>query len=283
LAIASAASFGQYASVGSFVAGSGYNQNFDTFGTGSVTLSGGTGTKFGNVGSFTELMYNNSGGSAATGQASATAGTGSSNAGGWYNWGVASATDRAFGSLTSNSFSGSASTNWFGLGLVNNASNTGFVALDFDIEQYRLGSNGVSDGYAISYALIKGSETNITASQLSNDALFTSTHINYQTSTDNYTTLSAMSNSNTVFAPISTGSPNTAVSGSVSVRMNLSLYGAGQTWEVGDRLVIRFSDLNVAGTDHGIGVDNVSVVPEPASMAVLGMGLAGLVSRRRRK
>lgn len=69
---------------------------------------------------------------------------------------------------------------------------------------------------------------------------------------------------------------------------------SGLTWDPGQDLWLRWSDVNDAGNDAGLGVDNITftadaepaAAPEPSSMAVMALGIGGLgvlVMRRRRK
>jgi hypothetical protein len=56
--------------------------------------------------------------------------------------------------------------------------------------------------------------------------------------------------------------------------------GGGATWADVDRLVFTFNGDHPA-TDFAL--TSIGTVPEPASMAILGVGLAGLLAKRRRK
>ncbi|ODU51419.1 hypothetical protein ABT09_03900 [bacterium SCN 57-13] len=60
-------------------------------------------------------------------------------------------------------------------------------------------------------------------------------------------------------------------------------------WTAGSSLWIKWTDLNDSGNDHALAIDDVTFtsranpVPEPASMAALGLGALGLIRRRRNK
>jgi len=59
-------------------------------------------------------------------------------------------------------------------------------------------------------------------------------------------------------------------------------------WIPGDSLFIRWNDVNDAGNDAGVAIDNLTmtatVVPEPSCVALLGLGIAAvaLLSRKTR-
>lgn len=64
-------------------------------------------------------------------------------------------------------------------------------------------------------------------------------------------------------------------------------FGLNQLWNPGEDLWIRWTKLNDAGSDHGLAIDNLEVsatpVPEPATMAVLGLGALAAIRRRNRR
>ena len=59
---------------------------------------------------------------------------------------------------------------------------------------------------------------------------------------------------------------------------------SGFVWQPGELLVLRWSDPNHAGNDHGLSIDNLSfsAVPGPGAGTLLGAGLI-LSARRRRR
>lgn len=58
-------------------------------------------------------------------------------------------------------------------------------------------------------------------------------------------------------------------------------------WDGATYLEFRIMTNNAAGSDEWIGVDDISItsdaVPEPATMTALGLGIAGLLARKRKR
>ncbi|NCT83758.1 MAG: PEP-CTERM sorting domain-containing protein [Comamonadaceae bacterium] len=185
------------------------------------------------------------------------ASTGTDTTGAAYSFGLAA--DRALGSIAS----GSLASPTLALALTNN---TGFAldsfTLRFDGEQWRNGGNTAVQQLTVQYGF-GSSFTGVT------------TWINAGAAFD------VKSLVNTATAA--------AVNGNVA-GLSANLGGTISTnWAAGDTLWIRWNDVNDAGNDHGLAIDNVSLsvtaaVPEPGSYAMLlaGLGAVGFIARRRR-
>ena len=302
MGLASAGAFAQFA-ISDFTTG--YSENFDTLSTSttSTPLGSANGGAFNTaiLGSNTsnQWVYGNSGASQPNYVGGAN---GSSNTGAFFGFGAGS--DWSLGSVASGNAASGGSTGgsvFTGLRLTNaTGSSTGYAGVDFALEQYRLGSistggTPIDDGYTISYRLYKASGTPFAFNDLESATGWSTAGIKYQVATDStYTSLSAETVGNFLKAPkIQSSTANLTGAAAIldgnlpenrtNYRLNFLLFSQGLSWETGDELVIRFADINVVGNDHGQGIDNVKAVPEPASMAVLGLGLLGLGRRRRNK
>jgi len=189
------------------------------------------------------------------------AGTGSGTTGSLYSFGSSGSTERALGSLGSNSAGDFA----YALVLQNQ---TGFTldtfSLTYDGEQWRNGNNTVAHVLEFDWAVLAAAPT---LADLAGDNVA------------GYTAEPALN----FTGPIAGGSAtaldgNAAANRVTGITANVSL-----NWANGDYLILRWWDNNDIGNDHGLSIDNVNfrATPEPTTLSLLGFS-ALLFARRRR-
>jgi hypothetical protein len=288
LSLASAGAFAQF-TIPNFT--SGYVQDFDTLiNTGSAVLGTGTAnsgalpTSVLAANTSSEWLNFRSGTGSTTANNTFTVDTGASSAGGWKSFGAASSTDRALGIVGSGTFG---NTSGYALALTNGSTATGLITFDFALEQWRNGGSTATDGFNLSYKLYKGG-VGYSISDAATATDFLTAGIQRQVATDNtYTSLSAESAGNFFSGSPVVGGTAVALNGNDAAnkifhRANIQLFGQGLSYDPSDIIVFRFNDIDVAGSEAGFALDDVRVVPEPASMLAIGVGIAGLVARRRK-
>jgi len=185
---------------------------------------------------------------------------GSENNGALYSYGSASSTDRALGSVAS----GSSGTIRYGVRLTNNTGKTlQKVTVTFDGEQWRRESNATQQ--KLDFAYIAAESPTLSAGTYTDfDSLdFTGP----QAASGTATALDGNLSANRV----------AAISATITVN-----------WNPGQEIFLRWTDLNDSGNDHGLSIDNVSVVaavPEISSFVFGGTicTLAGLCKLRRNR
>ena len=56
----------------------------------------------------------------------------------------------------------------------------------------------------------------------------------------------------------------------------------GLNWQPGEDLWVRWADINDAGNDHGLAIDDVTfsaeAIPEPATITMAGLALAAVLA-----
>ncbi len=270
--------FGQAYSLNNF--NPGYVQTFDSLplhGTTAMTTNTLVGAGF----NMPEWIFADSGTKTLN---SIIADDGNNSTGGIYSYGSTGSSDRALGSLNSTN-SGDVFT---GLRIKNNTGkSTGLYVIQFDLEQWRDGGNtsNSTQDILLSYKLYDSGT--FTSQDLKNGTGFSSANIVWQEINQTTGVVGSQHFNNTIALP-NAGTLPIALNGNASsnkrrIRAVVQLFNAGKSWDQGEEFVFRIGDTDVCGKDNGYGIDNVVVVPEPASMAVFGIGLAGLAIRRRRR
>jgi len=194
---------------------------------------------------------------------------GSLNNGSLYSYGTIGAADRALGSLSS----GTPKTNAFGVLIQNDTgSAVDNILISYTGEQWRNGGNTTAQSLAFSYSTT-------TASYFVAGALDTA-----PAGFNNWVAFSALS-----FISPTVGATAGALDGNNAANQVLfsSVLLTGVTLNPGESIFLRWVDIDDSGNDHGFGVDNFSasfsVVPEPSTLALLGLGGLGLAMLRRRR
>ncbi len=193
-------------------------------------------------------------------------GAGTANTGSFMSWGASGSTDRALGSLASNTMATNPTPNmYFGLRLHNDTGATlSSFTLTYDGEQWRDGGAATPNAQSLAFTW------STTATALNDsDTLFN--------------VAPALDFTSPVLANTGSGA---AVDGNVAgLVAGISATVSDINWSPGTDLWLRWADLNNTGNDHGLGIDNLTfmaIVPEPSIVALLGLGAAAMLAVRRR-
>jgi PEP-CTERM motif len=198
-------------------------------------------------------------------------GTGQNTGSFWaFASGGASDSEKALGSIGSTTVAGNGANMYMGLRLVNDTGLTlNSFTLSYDGEEWRDGQSASGETLLFAYSL-----TTSTADWI-NDA--------------NFTSVSALNFTSPTVS--GTGSSGTAVDGNLAANRVAGITAtiSGISWAPGTELWLRWADPQLASNaDDGLAIDNVNFtaiqsVPEPASLALLGIGAATLSVLRRKK
>ena len=186
------------------------------------------------------------------------ASTGSDTTGSLYSNGSAAASDRALGSIAS----GGTGTIQNGVRFTNN---TGITLTQFTVtydgEQWRNGGNTTQ--HSLTFDYVTGAGVTLSSGGYSGVS-----QLNFN-------------------GPIATATAaaldgNAAANRVAGITFNVK----DITWLPGQQIMLRWTDLNDTGNDHGLAVDNFNfvAVPEPSSMMVVslvGLAIAGRFRRGR--
>jgi hypothetical protein len=190
------------------------------------------------------------------------AGSGNSGTGSFYSFGVNSTTERALGSVSSNTtgtdFIGVRFTNTTGVSLTQ-------FTLSYDGEQWRDGGAAAPNAQSLTFGYKVGAAT---------------------VQESGYTTVSALNFTSPVFTNTGGGA---AVVGNTAGKTSIgptTVVIQGLSWDPGTDFWLRWSDPNDAGNDHGLAIDNLSFsaqVAVPEASSFLCVGLAGVMIHIGRK
>ncbi len=194
-------------------------------------------------------------------------GTGSNSAGNLYSFGVAGSTERAFGSVAS----GTTGSLRYGFGFTNTTGQTlGNLRIDYTGEQWRNSGNAAAQSLTFDYRTGAAATDNIL--------------------TGTYTGFGALD-----FVSPTTGGSAGALNGNAAANSRfISANITGLSIANNETFWLRWTDIDNAGTDHGLAIDNFSVSSDLASVApvpelstgllmLLGIGGFGMFQLAARK
>lgn len=158
-----------------------------------------------------------------TGNTAYQASAGTSTAGDTYSFGSVGSSERALGSLASNSLQSA-----FGVRIINNSGNT-LTQFSYDLfmEQWRSGGRTGLDSLYFSYSVNNG-VTGAWTRETSNDLV----------------------------SKVTQGTAAALDGNAAANRQFYSFTVTGLTWAAGDTLTLRWNDPNVGGSDDGLAIDN---------------------------
>jgi hypothetical protein len=194
-------------------------------------------------------------------------GAGTANTGAFMSYGISGSTERALGSLASNTFGAVGTEMYVGLRLYNA---TGLTLQSFTIsyrgEQWRDGGAPIPNAQSLVFMW------STTATAISDASSL-------------FTTVPELGFTSPVFANTGTGA---AVDGNGAGLFGVSPFTVeGIAWAPDTELWLRWADVNNAGNDHGFGIDDLnfsaSTLPEPATCGMFAIGLMALLGRRHRR
>jgi len=191
-------------------------------------------------------------------------GAGTANTGAFMSYGASTSTDRALGTLPSNTLVPAGGEIYFGLRVRNDTGQTlGSFTVSYDGEQWRDGGAATPASQPLNFSW------STTATSLTNGSFTFEANLSYN-------------------SPwfVNTGTGN-AVDGNGTGMVAVAAFTVnGLNWAPGTDLWLRWADTNSAGNDHGLAIDNFNfsaVVPEPATWALFGIGALTFFALRRRK
>ncbi len=271
-----------------------YEQNFDTLPTtGSTTFTSGSqimdlGSTVGSSMSGWYLVTSATSGT--TAGRNLYTGAGSVGTSGFYSFGATGSTDRALGSIGAGSMAkGSRILRLRNNGAVSSISGPGVIEFKWFVEQWRSGSTSV-DIQSFDYSFQSSSYALTASDGLANvgTGIWTRDNLKIRVSGGNpvdENTAGTYENDLGVM-PASHNVSNLGPGGEVALDGNtFRSVRVGQIhseWAAGSDLLLRWNDVDSSGSDHGFAIDDVKVVPEPATLAMFAVGLGGLIRKRRK-
>lgn len=262
------------------IAGSTYSQNFDslpnkpenvTLGTSSIGWTDDNASPGANQFSIVGwYLYHPTlqGEGGANGHQRVRIGAGTANTGAFMSFGINSnSTERALGDVGSNTITGqNAPTNdvWLGFRLRNNTGATlNNFTLSYNGEQWRDGGSATPNAQTMNFMW------STTATAISDP-------------NSSFTPVPALDFTSPVFVSASGAAVDGNVAGKVA---GITATVSGINWADGTDLWLRWDDINHAGNDHGLAIDNLnfSAVPEPAGLSLLALGALALLGYRLRR